>query len=189
MSKIPPLGRPRFQAPPPPPSPPHVAIALTPPPQSDSDHNSDHFDPNRTPPPPATHLLRGNIPEEKIFEIAPQWPLPPPVLRPLTGRAPAPMMQTGIKRPMASGPKKRTRTVRQVAINPEVVPDPLEIIQTSLLKLSSYLDTLAAVKRSSRVPQPLPPSNPSIPRADLGPSPSPATLADLISLPIRSRKR
>ena len=67
--------------------------------------------------------------------------------------------------------------------------NPLKIIQTSLQKLSSYLDTLAAVEQSSRVPQPLPHPNPVIPRTNQGPATPPATLADLISLPLRSRKR
>ena len=188
MSKIPPLGRPRFRAFLPPPSPPHVANTPTPP-QSDSDQNSDYFDPNRTPPPPAAHLFRGNILEEKIFEVPPPWRVPQPVQRPLTGRPPAPDVQTGIKLPRAAGPKQKTRTVRQAASYPETAHNPLKIIQTSLQKLSSYLDTLAAVQQSSRVPQPLPLPNPSIPRTNQGLFSSPATLADLISLPLRSRKR
>ena len=190
MSKIPPLGRPRSSAPPPPPpTPPRVAITPTPSVQSDSDPNSDHFDPNQTPPPPAAHLFRGEIPEEKRFEIAPVWPLPQPVHRPLTGRPPAPEWQTGIKQRKASRPQRKTRAVRRAALPPETAPNPLKIIQTSLHKISSYLDTLAAVQQGSRVPQPLPFYTPEIPRTILGPSSPLPTLADLISLPLRSRKR
>ena len=186
MPKLPPLGRPRFRAPPPP-SLPLVAKTPTPPP-IDSDHNSDHFDPNRTPPPPAAHLFRGNIPEEKRFEVQPLWRPQHQAQRPLTGKPPTPQLQTGIKRIRASGPKQKIRAGRQAASAPETAQNPLTIIQTSLQKISSYLDTLAAVQQSSRVPLPLPPQTP-IPRTNQGPFTPPATLADLISSPLHSRKR
>ena len=133
-----------------------------------------------------------------------------PSQRPLTGRPPAPPLHRGVKpppparwlggatQPQQSGPRTVTRpgqraaNVQRAANAPTASQNPLEVIQTTLLKIQSYLDTLAAVSRQQPT-QPHPPQNLTpthgIPRAAPSPSSSPATLADLIASPQPSRKR
>ena len=130
--------------------------------------------------------------------------------RPLTGRPPAPPLHRGVKQPppprwlggatqpqpsglrTATRPGQRAANVQHAANSPTVTQNPLEVIQTTLLKIQSYLDTLAAVSRQqpaqSHPPQHLTPTL-GIPRATPSPSSPPATLADLISSPQLSRKR
>ena len=130
--------------------------------------------------------------------------------RPLTGRPPAPPLHRGVKQPppsrwlggatqpQPSGPRTVTRpgqraaNVQHVANSPAVTQNPLEVIQTTLLKIQSYLDTLAAVSRQQPAqshPYQHPTPTLGIPRATPSPSSPPATLADLISSPQLSRKR
>ena len=189
MSKPPPLGRPRSHHPPP--APPQRNLSPTPSPQSDTDPDSDRFDPNRTPPPPGVPIFFEDIPEQKVFEIPPLRRLPGRVLRPLTGRPLAPRLPTGVKQPKESGSRKKARTSRRATVPTDTVHDPLAIIQTSLHKIQSYLDTLTAVRaqQNSQPPRHHYRPNPDPPRASLAPSSPPATLADLISVPQRSRKR
>ena len=133
-----------------------------------------------------------------------------PSQRPLTGRPPAPPLHRGVKPPpparwlggaaqpqmpglrTVTRPRQRAANTQQAANVPTAPQNPLEVIQTTLLKIQSYLDTLAAVSRQQPA-QPSQPHHPAptlgIPRANPIPSASPATLADLISLPQLSRKR
>ena len=132
-----------------------------------------------------------------------------PSARPLTGRPPAPPLHRGVKQPppprwlggapdpQPSGsrsqslPGHRTANVQPAAMAPPSTHNPLEVIQTTLLKIQSYLDTLATIGRQqpTQSHHPQPPPTPRIPRATPNPSSSPATLADLISSPQHSRKR
>ena len=181
MSKIPPLGRPRPRRPPP--APPQRPRGPTPSPLSDSDPESDRFDPNRTPPPPASPIFRENVPEEKRFELPP--------LRPLTGKPPAPRFPTGVKQPKGPASSKKTSASRRTADPVETTPNPLEIIQTSLQQIQSYLVTLAAVRsqQDMQASRPRERPNPYLPRAIPNPSSPPTTLADVISTPPGTRKR
>ena len=130
--------------------------------------------------------------------------------RPLTGRPPAPPLHRGVKQPppprwpggatrpqppgpqTATQPGQHTANVQPAANSPAATQNPFEVIQTTLRKIQSYLDTLAAVSRQQPA-QPHPPQHLTptlgIPRATPSPSSSPATLADLISSPQLSRKR
>ena len=182
--------RPRPLAPNPPPPPPLGGRTPTPSPQSGSEPDPELFDPNRTPPPPADNIFHEDIPEAKAFEIPPLRSVPPQ-LRPLTGRPPAPLFSRGVKQRKGSGSRRATRSRRGAAAPPKTDTDPLEIIQTSLLQIQSYLNTLAAVKAQNNMPLPRtqgPQENPP-PRASFVPPPAPATLADMLSVPHRGNKR
>ena len=187
--------RSRAHAPHLPPPPPRGGRTPTPSPLSGPDPDPELFDPNRTPPPPASNLNHENIPEEKRSEIPPLRSVLPQ-LRQLTGRPPVPPPQhpRGVKQQKGSRSRKKSRSYRRAATPPPQPPntdtDPLEIIQTSLHQIQSYLNTLAAVKAQNNVPlpQPLPPhENPSLGRSV--PPPSPATLADMLSVQPRGYKR
>ena len=189
MSKIPPLGRSRSRRPPP--APPRRARSPSPSPLSDSDPDPDLFDPNRTPPPPGVPIFHDDIPEQKIFEIPPLRQLPAHALRPLTGRPPDPNPPTGVKNPKGSGSKKKARAGRRATAPADTIQDPLEVLQTSLNGIQSYLDTLTAYNNQQTVQHLRPQNHPSSehPRANPIPTSPPKTLADLISTPQRSRKR
>ena len=183
-------GRSRHRAPSPPPPPPHGGRTPTPSPLNDSDPDPELFDPNRTPSPPADNIFYENIPEAKVFEIPPLRSVPTQV-RPLTGRPPAPHESRGIKRQKGSRSGKKTRSYRRAVPPPDTDTDRLGIIQTSLHQIQSYLNTLAAVRAQNNAPQPrnqAPQENPP-PRAISVPFSSPATLADMLSVPHRGIKR
>ena len=187
MSKIPPLGRLRSRRPPPaPPVRPRSPSSST---LSDSD--PDLFDPNRTPPPPGVPIFQDDIPEQKIFEVPPLRQLPARALRPLTGRPPVPYQPTGVKNPKGSGSKKKARATRRATEPVDTIQNPLEVLQTSLNGIQSYLDTLTAFNSQQNVQHLRPQYHPSPdhPRANPIPTSPPKTLADLISTPQRSRKR
>ena len=189
--------------------PPRVAITPSPP-LSDSDPGANLFDPHRTPPPPAAPIFGNVIPEEKHSQPPSAGSKTAPSHRPLTGRSPAPPLHRGVRPPpparwlggaaqpqipglrMVPRPGQRAANVQRAASAPAASQNPLEVIQTTLRKIQSYLDTLAAVSRQqpAQPPQPLHPAPTlGVPRATPIPSASPATLADLISLPHLSRKR
>ena len=190
MRKNPSSGRSRPLAPPPPPPPPHGGSTPTPSPLSDSEPDPEVFDPNRTPPPPVGNIFHENIPEVKMFEIPPLRSVPTR-RRPLTGRPPAPEWSKGIKRHKRSAAEKKTRSQRSATTPPDSEPDRLEIIQTSLRQIQSYLDTLAAVNasRDAQLPRTQAPLVIPPPRAFPVRSSSPATLADMLSVPQSGTKR
>ena len=171
-------------------APPHPSPSPTPSPLSDSDPEPELFDPNRTPPPPTDNIFHENIPEEKVFEIPPLRSVTTQ-MRPLTGRPPAPQKFRGVKRQKGSGSRQKTRSYRRAVTPPVADTDPLGIIQSSLHQIQSYLNTLAAVKAQNNAPPPRTHAPQEIPppRAYPVPSPSPATLADLLSVPQRGTKR
>ena len=189
MPAPPSSGRPGARAPPPPPPP-----LRNPVPPNDPDPDPDVFDPNRTPPPPADAIFREHTPEEKVFQIPPLRPTAKRRHRPLTGRPLASTTSRGIKFPREAVSERSSGPARRAHSLPEANQNHLEVIQKSLHQIQSYLDTLAALasqknSQSGSTPPPKNPQNPSHPRAIPDPSSSPATLADLISTPQRSRKR
>ena len=174
-------GRSRPRAPPPPPP--------SPSPQSDSEPLPDRFDPNRTPPPPADAIFRENTPEEKRFEIPPLRSVPR--ARPLTGMPAAPRWSRGVKRPRGATPEKKAASGSQTGTPSAAKPNQFDIIQTSLLQIQSYLNTLAAVRTQQAPPLPLdqPRRSYPSPRATSAPTSSPTTLADMVADTQHSRKR
>ena len=181
-------GRSGQRAPPPPPQ---ERLPPTPSPQSDTDPDPDMFDPNRTPPPPADPIFLENTPEQKVFEIPPLRSVTKAKARPLTGRPAAPQWSRGVKRSKGSTSERKTGSGRKAATPPDPMANPLKIIQTSLHQIQSYLDTLAAVRTQRNEPQGHTQTHRTQipPRATPGPSSSPTTLADLITMPQQSRKR
>ena len=180
-------GRSRPHPSPPPSPPPHGGRTPTPSPLNDSGPDPERFDPNRTPPPPANNIFNENLVEEKIFELPPLRSMP----RPLTGRPPAPQESRGVKRRKGSGSRTETRSYRRAAPPTDTDSDPLERIQSSLHQIQTYLNTLAAVDARNNAPQPHLPvthENPP-PRALHEPNSSPATLADMLTVPQRGTKR
>ena len=129
--------------------------------------------------------------------------------RPLTGRPPAPPLHRGVRLPPAprarsgvsqtqtslptrkAGPAQPAASAQQAVSSQVAAKNYLEVIQTTLLSIQSYLDTLAAVssQQTGQTPQPPPTLPPRNPRAPPNPSSSPATLADLMLSPQPSRKR
>ena len=173
-------GRSRPRVPPPPPETS---------PQSDSEPYPEVFDPNRTPPPPADAIFRENTPEQKVFEIPPLRSVPRS--KPLTGMPPAPRWSRGVKQPKGSAPERSATSGRQTDNPSATNENPLDIIQSSLLQIQSYMNTLAAVRAQQAQPPPLVQSHQTHPSPRAFPTPisSPATLADLIADTQHCRKR
>ena len=174
-----------------PPAPPPRQPTPSPPPLSESDPDSDQFDPNRTPPPPGPPIFQEQDLEQKLFDAAQLPPLgrnPPHVIRPLTGRPPDPRLPTGVKRPKTSASKKKTGTGRRAPGSSDAGNDQFALISTSLLKIQSFLGTLAAAANQQNT-QTTHTHPTSPPRTEPDSFSSPSTLADLITTPHRSRKR
>ena len=188
------LGRSRPRPPPPspPPLPPHLMRNAHPPlrPKVTRTPTSKYLTQTERPP-PADAIFRENTPEQKVFEIPALRRVSKLTSRPLTGRPPAPKWSRGVKQPKGSASEKKSGSGRQTVNPSDSVQNPLEIIQTSLLQIQSYLDTLAAVRTQQNQPSPHTQTHQThpTPRAIPVPSSSPATLADLISMPQHSRKR